>query len=64
MTAAAKLVFFVISLVAMAGFAGASLLLADNRWAIGGVVMLASIFVIGIGFMVRGRILRQSRSSA
>lgn len=64
MTPAIKVVFFFLSLVSMAGFASAGLLMAANRWGLGGILLLVSVFIIGFGFMARARVLRRTNADA
>lgn len=56
-----RVVFFLFSLISMAGFAGSALLMADNLWGKGFLLLIVSVFFIGFGFMLRGRLLRQTR---
>ena len=53
----AKVAFFFISLVSMACFAVGAILMAVNRWAFGGLMLLVAICVIGSGFVVRKRVM-------
>lgn len=60
-TTATKVVFFCLSVVSMAGFAGAALLMANNAWGWGGLLLLCSLCVIAAGFVVRVRVLGARR---
>lgn len=53
-----KVGFFFISLLSMACFAAGALLMAVNRWADGGLMLLVAICVIGSGFVIKKRVMQ------
>ncbi|QQE79485.1 hypothetical protein [Alicyclobacillus sp. SO9] len=59
MSGSVKFGFFVLALVSMTGLAIASVFMAQNRFYISTVIFVISFLLIGYGFRLRRRLMKQ-----